>query len=58
MCYKIIQAGQWFNVVIDSDDVVHNGIQIDGFNNREDAERYMAHLEAEDSKHALGENNV
>ena len=53
MIYKIVQAGNWFNVVVDSTNRVE-----DGFDNREDAERYMAHLEAEDSKNVLGENNV
>ena len=53
MIYKIVQTGKWFNVVVDSTNTVE-----DGFDNREDAERFMAHLEAEDSKHVLGENNV
>lgn len=44
MIYKIVQTGKWFNVVVASTDMIE-----DGFDNREDAERYMAHLEADDA---------
>lgn len=46
MIYKIEQDNEWYNVVV----IKTNKVE-DGFNNREDAERYMAHLEAEDGKH-------
>ena len=46
MIYKIVQTGKWFNVVVASTNTIQ-----DGFNNREDAERFMAHLEAEDNKY-------
>ncbi len=44
MIYKIVESGKWYNVVVASTDMIE-----DGFDNREDAERYMANLEASDS---------
>jgi len=45
MIWKIVRSGSWFNVVVVSTNKVE-----DGFNNKEDAERFMAHLEAEDGR--------
>lgn len=48
MYYKIVKSGEWYNIVVSSTVTV-----VDGFLFREDAERYMAHLEAEDAKGVL-----
>lgn len=45
MIWKIVRSGPWYNVVAISTNKVE-----DGFNNKEDAERFVAHLEAEDGK--------
>ncbi len=48
MLWTIKTDGDWFNVTL----VGSNEVE-DSFNNREDAERYKAHLEAEDAKGVL-----
>ena len=48
MIWKIVRSGPWYNVVAVSTNKVE-----DGFDNQEDAERYKAHLEAEDGKDVL-----
>jgi hypothetical protein len=48
MIWKIVRSGPWYNVVAVSTNKVE-----DGFDNQEDAERFMAHLEAEDGKDVL-----
>ena len=48
MLWTIKTDGDWFNVTL-----IGNGRVEDSFDNQEDAERYMAHLEAEDAKHVM-----
>ena len=48
MIWKIERSGPWFNVVVVSTNKVE-----DGFNNKEDAERFVAHLEAEDGRNVI-----
>ena len=52
MIYSIVRELEdnklWFNVVS-----VANGEFKDGFDNREDAERFVAHLEADDATGVL-----
>lgn len=52
MLWKVVADGKWWNIVTTGTYRV-----VQGFNNKEDALRYVAHLEEEDSKHLLGDYN-
>tara|TARA_R100000687_G_scaffold44219_1_gene36027 strand:+ start:368 stop:544 length:177 start_codon:yes stop_codon:yes gene_type:complete len=56
MLWKVIRKGKWWNVVIERSNNKQPLI-VDGFDNQEDAERYKAHLEAEDSKYVTGDSS-
>lgn len=45
MIWEIVKSNSWFCVCRITDGEIE-----DGFTNKEDAERFMAHLEAEDGK--------